>query len=450
MLRFLPLVPAVLLANVLSTTLQGDEFEGVKVSFEEGGGTITAERLGSFRLRLLVSSSGGASRILRIELPESGPKAWPVADVRVVDLEGRPLAVRRPGIEWAKLSVPLAAGLSGIVVEAVEPDGGWPVRTSERDRSLEDSPSGAIVGIATWPGGKRAALSLRFDDSDPSHLDLVDPMLQEYGLRGTFMVNPGPDEPGSRHRSAFQVRLADWKALAARRDHELANHTAHHRGAGDDGEMDAEIRLATEILRRVAPHQARLTVLNLGGGTTWTTTRTLRHYLETYQHFEISGSLGMDDVYGGRVEAFRQHLETHIERGLWARVHYHGVGEGKGASEANFRAALEIAREHRDRIWNAGMSEIHRYQAARDGARLVLVGSEADRIEFRIEATTNAELYDRPLEIEARIPGRWGGARVESIEGDKIAHSVVSDEEPSLIRFEIPPVTATYRLLSLP
>jgi peptidoglycan/xylan/chitin deacetylase (PgdA/CDA1 family) len=335
-----------------------------------------------------------------------------------------------------------------MVIEAVEPAGGWPVRTSGRDRSFEDPSSGMSVRIATWPGGRRAALSFRFDDSDPSHLDRVDPILREYGFRGTFMVNPGPDEPGSRHRSDFQARLSDWEALAARRDHELANHTARHRGARNDEEMDAEIGLAAAIIRQVAPQQGRLMSLNLGGGTTWTTHRTLRYYLDKHDQFEVSGSLGMDDVYGGRVEAFRKHLESHLERGLWARVHYHGIGEGKGASEANFRAALDLAKTHRDRIWNAGMTEIHRYQTARDGARLVPGDSGPDRVEFRIETTTDPVLYDRPLEIEAQLPASWKAVRVESGQGVEIVPAIVREEGPLSIRFEIPPVTAAYRLLS--
>lgn len=436
-----------LLAMVAIGRLSGGEIEGVKYRLEEGEGEITAEPLGPFRLGFRIAPSSGAPRVLEIDLPESGSKAWPIADVRVVDDGGNPLAVRRPGIEWAKLTIPLPGDLSGVIVEAVEPAGGRPVRTSGRDRHIEDGANGASLRIATWPGGKDAALSFRFDDSDPTHLDLVVPMLGEYRFRGTFMVNPGPDEPGGRRRSAFQARLADWKALAGRREHELANHTARHRGANGDEDMDAEIGMAAEIIRQVAPHQGRLMALNLGGGTTWTTTRTLRHYLEKYDQFEISGSLGMDDVYGDRVEAFRKHLESHLGRGLWARVHYHGIGEGKGASEANFRAALEVANEHRDRIWNAGMTEIHRYQTARDGARLVPGDSGADRVEFRVETSTDPLLYDRPLEIEARFPAGWKAVRVESGEGGEIPHSIVPGEGGRSIRFEIPPVTAAYRLI---
>lgn len=442
--------PLVLLAALVFASARGDDLDGVKVSFEEGSGTLAAERLGPFRLLISATPSSDEARVLRIELPETGPKTWPAADVRITDSAGVPLPVRRSGIEWAKLSVPLPRGASAVVVEAIEPGGGWTPRTSRRDRLIEDASSGASIRIAEWPGGKRAALSLRFDDSGPSHLDKVDPILREYGFRGTFMVNPGEDEPGSRRRSAFQARLADWKALAERGDHEFANHTAHHRGAANDEEMDVQIRLAAEVIWRLAPRQGKLTALNLGGGTSWTTTRTLRHYLETYHQFESSGSLGMDDVYGGRVEAFRKHLESHLERGLWARVHYHGVGEGEGASEANFRAALKIAKEHRDRFWIAGMAEIHRYQTARDGSRLALIEGDGKGLEFRVETTTNPALYDRPLEIEVHLPQAWRGARLESEEGAAFATTAPPTETGSPIRFEVPPRTAAYRLISLP
>ncbi len=258
----LRVLPGILFAS-LGFGANANEFEGVKYGFVEGSGVITAEALGAFRLLLGFEPSSGTQRVLRVDLPESGPKTWPIADVRVVDLEGNPLAVQRPGIEWGKLTIPLDPDIQGVVVEAMEPEGGWLVRTSARDRLIEDQASGASVRISNWPGGREAAFSFRFDDSGPSHLDLVDPVLKEHGFRGTFMVNPGPDEPGSRRRSAFQERLDDWKALAARGDHELANHTAHHRGANGDEEMDAEIGLAAGIIREVAPHQGRLMALNL-------------------------------------------------------------------------------------------------------------------------------------------------------------------------------------------
>lgn len=98
--------------------------------------------------------------------------------------------------------------------------------------------------------------------------------------------------------------------MARRGDQELANHTMHHRGAIGDEEMEAEIGEAAKAIWTLQPGKSKLMAQNLGGGTVWETTRTLRYYLEKYHLFDASaGSLGMDDVYGNRAAAFRQMLE---------------------------------------------------------------------------------------------------------------------------------------------
>ena len=68
-----------------------------------------------------------------------------------------------------------------------------------------------------WPEGKRAAISLSFDDARPSHLDRGLAILDRYGVKATFYVTiPG-----------LKARLADWqKALAT--GHEIGNHSLTH------------------------------------------------------------------------------------------------------------------------------------------------------------------------------------------------------------------------------
>ena len=61
----------------------------------------------------------------------------------------------------------------------------------------------------------------------------------------------------------------------------------------------------------------------------------------------MPGTYTQNCAYGNRVSALRTHLERHIERGIWCRVHYHYIGDGLSTSEANFRAAMEvITRRH--------------------------------------------------------------------------------------------------------
>src|SRR5207248_10888711 len=76
-----------------------------------------------------------------------------------------------------------------------------------------------------WPGDARAAVSLTFDDAAPSQLDVALPIMERYGLRGTFYVNPGS---GSR----FDQAVERWRAAHAG-GHEIGNHTLRHPCSGN-------------------------------------------------------------------------------------------------------------------------------------------------------------------------------------------------------------------------
>jgi peptidoglycan-N-acetylglucosamine deacetylase len=68
-----------------------------------------------------------------------------------------------------------------------------------------------------WPGHKRAALSLTFDDARPSQLADGVSLFAEYGIKVTFYLTSGN----------IGERAADWKE-AARAGHELGNHSSVH------------------------------------------------------------------------------------------------------------------------------------------------------------------------------------------------------------------------------
>ncbi len=83
--------------------------------------------------------------------------------------------------------------------------------------------SGPALGRTTaWPRGKRAAVSLTYDDGLDSQLENVAPQLDEFGLKATFFITA----------ENMEARLADWQALA-RRGHEIADHTMTHPCAFD-------------------------------------------------------------------------------------------------------------------------------------------------------------------------------------------------------------------------
>ncbi len=75
----------------------------------------------------------------------------------------------------------------------------------------------------SWPQGARAAVSLAYDDALDSQLDHALPALDKHGFKASFYLqlsNP-----------AVARRMEAWRA-AARRGHELGNHSLFHQCAG--------------------------------------------------------------------------------------------------------------------------------------------------------------------------------------------------------------------------
>jgi hypothetical protein len=211
--------------------------------------------------------------------------------------------------------------------------------------------------------------------------------------------------------------------------------------------MEAEIGGAAEAIWKLLPGKSKLLALNLGGGTTWETTRTLRYYLDKYHLFDASsGSLGMDDVYGDRLSAFREHLERHLETGGWCRIHYHAIGQGLGTSEENFRAAMEIAKRHASDLWIAGMADVHKYQTERQAARLGIEAETARRVLLKLSCSTDPQLYDQRLTIEIALPSTWSSneVNIKQTGTHEVSVAEVARPDVRIIRFGASPITAAY------
>lgn len=74
----------------------------------------------------------------------------------------------------------------------------------------------------TWPEGKKAALSLTFDDARLSNVDVGTPLFDQHGVKVTFYVVP----------NGVRQRLDQWKK-AVEAGHEIGNHTLVHPCSGN-------------------------------------------------------------------------------------------------------------------------------------------------------------------------------------------------------------------------
>ena len=78
------------------------------------------------------------------------------------------------------------------------------------------------VKAITWPDGKKVAVSLSFDDARLSQIDAGIPMLDSFGVKATFYLNPAP----------MRERLDGWKKAVAA-GHEIGNHSTTHPCSGN-------------------------------------------------------------------------------------------------------------------------------------------------------------------------------------------------------------------------
>lgn len=84
--------------------------------------------------------------------------------------------------------------------------------------SIQSDAAKALV----WPTGKRAAVSLSFDDGRPSQVDTGLALFKKAGVKVTFYVQPG----------GVSQRLQGWKEAVAD-GHEIANHSITHPCTGN-------------------------------------------------------------------------------------------------------------------------------------------------------------------------------------------------------------------------
>jgi peptidoglycan/xylan/chitin deacetylase (PgdA/CDA1 family) len=78
------------------------------------------------------------------------------------------------------------------------------------------------MGTVIFPEGKRAAISLSFDDARLSQADNGLPLFRELGLRATFYVGLGAAE---KRQDAWRQAIAEG--------HEIGNHTVTHPCSGN-------------------------------------------------------------------------------------------------------------------------------------------------------------------------------------------------------------------------
>lgn len=281
--------------------------------------------------------------------------------------------------------------------------------------SCDDTPR-----IARWYQNRGGAVSLRFDDSLESQVNIAIPLLNRYGFKATFMVNPGTD----RYRSHKDF----WERQVPAMGHSLGDHTMHHMGARNLRDADYEIGEAARTIWRVYPRESRLLVFASGGGKQWgdrdweEADPAYRRLVEKYH---------LIDLYDGRHPSKRVGAENRsgelcdlLDRALasqsYQAFHFHDVGEGSfmnsakalfrgydlTTSEETFSGFLQCLAGRRDRLWIAPVIDILKYEEEARGAGLKVLRSDRKSCTLALTVKTDPSLYDYKLTVV--LPSRKG------------------------------------------
>lgn len=416
----------------------GGAAEAVPWEGAEDLASVRVEPEGPLRTRIEVTCEPTlAEEELPLALRLDITPRWPhyYLDIAVVDADGQPRAITWRSAERNRILMSVPPVSAVYFLEVTPPR--LPPVADEAERTTRDPATGIEATICRWYGGRQAALSLRFDDSHPTHILKAIPLLREHGFTGTFFINPGND--------AYRSHAEEWAACAAVGDQEFANHTMHHRGANSDEEADREIGDAARHIWALFPDRSPLLAFSEGGSTVWTHKRPLREVLDRYHLFDAYGlpSISMADVYGERVETFRRALDQTIERGEWFTALFHQIGES--ISDENFAAVLALTDDRRQSLWIAGMAAVYKYRTERLSAVLGCEAPRADRVRLHLTVGTDPELYDQPLTIALSLPPDWAErAHVTDEAGAAVEARLQESPEGVRMLFDVPPISADY------
>lgn len=241
-----------------------------------------------------------------------------------------------------------------------------------------------MTAFPVWPANRRSAISLSFDDALTSHLEHAAPILDRYGLRGTFYVNPGPE-------SMFEKQIDRWRKVHEA-GHELGNHTISHPCSGKHPFTPADRALERWTLEMICTDidQASRRLIDLvpdlgpvsfaypcgesfvGEGPTYTSyepevarrfvaARGVAGVINDPLTCNLSnlGSWIVQDV--GAEQLIARVRET-VEAGGWGIFCFHGVGgEHLPVSVEALEGLVRFLREHEDEIWVETVVTIGKY-----------------------------------------------------------------------------------------
>ena len=249
----------------------------------------------------------------------------------------------------------------------------------------------AVAVDFAWPEGRKAAVSLAYDDGLVSQLEHAVPALDKHGLKATFYLSPG--------QNPQPQTLDAWRAVA-RNGHELGNHGLFHACSGSRpdrpwveshrdldtitvAQMHDQIRMANLFLNALDGRSERTFTAPCGDrfardGDYVDGLRELFVGIKVIDGAQAaSGMAGFDRhavPIDAPVEASGAELIARVEaaarNGTVAAFTFHGIGgDYLSVSTQAHQDLLDHLHAHRDIYWTATFLDIARWVRDRNATQ---------------------------------------------------------------------------------
>jgi peptidoglycan/xylan/chitin deacetylase (PgdA/CDA1 family) len=233
-----------------------------------------------------------------------------------------------------------------------------------------------------WPEGKRAAISLTFDDARHTQISNGIPLLDEYGVKATFYVS----------LKRLEQDLDAWKAAAAN-GHEIGNHTTTHPCSGNFSFIGDDRALENYTLDRMNAEliESNAAIERLAGVTPVSFAypcgqkyvgrgRNLKSYVPLVAEHFLSGRGWMDEwandpaycdmaqlmameLDGKTFEQIKELIDRRLADGGWLVLAGHEISDGgrQTTQMATLRALCEYAQDPANGLWLDSVEAVTRH-----------------------------------------------------------------------------------------
>jgi peptidoglycan-N-acetylglucosamine deacetylase len=272
------------------------------------------------------------------------------------------------------------------------------------------STGGNDGGESLWPGQRRAAVSLTYDDGLDGQLKYAVPALDAHGFKATFFLSSfqGVDHIWSLPNltDPLSPRHQAWAAVKAS-GHELGAHTVFHPCANNNAGYRPEdydlSRMAAELdessarlsrLGAVAPltfaYPCESDVVGISGGTSYAPLVEERYLAARVSTVGVTVDGALDlhgvaqkfgDTEGANAAELIAYVDEALFRGGWAVFTFHGIGPPEECNINQFdldacalnylaidssvhEALLDYLLENQGQVWTAPFGEVAAHLAS--------------------------------------------------------------------------------------